>query len=700
MLIGWSEFVIIDLRFLSKSSMDTLLVEGYNESADLFKSNPQSTPILLENHQNYVDENYDLVQPYPLPSTDPNHKTDPAPFPSNFSDGDNSPQVSDFPDDCLNFISEILMEEDLDDKFGRFHDYSAILATEQSLADALREEVPLDSFDQFPSFPAQVMPDPDHSSSGYSLLNSSPMSPIDSNSLTSPLESNPHSSSSSSVDLTIQELPFDTPLLSVLDNDGEFDWFSEPIKYVPENLIDGSKVRKTHQRDETGYQDNGRKSKLLAAYDEDCVQMEQYDDVLLWKEGKEDCSNVHEKPKQNGNNSKASKGRKTKAKKQQTQKEEIVDLRTLLNLCAQAVSSFDFRNANQLLRQIKQHSSPYGDSIERVAHYFAYGLEARIVGTGSHLSLDPVVDNRISCSDILKVYRTYVQAIPLRRTGYYLANQTIGKMSKNATAIHIIDFGIFLGFQWPCFIQGLSKRENGPPKLRITGIGFPERGFKPAATVEETGKRLEGYCKRFNVPFEYNFIAKKWDAISLEDIKVERGELVVVNCMYESRSLFEETVEEDSPRDHFLKLIRSLNPDIFVHGIINGTFNAPFFNTRFREALFHYSAIFDMLEATIPKEDPERLLIERELYGKAALNVIACEGVERLERPETHKQWRVRTLRAGFREIELDWELVSMVKKKVKANYHKDFVIGEDGNWMLQGWKGRILYAISCWRPA
>lgn len=669
---------------------DTHLVKGYNESVDLFKSNQQATHILLKNQQNYG-------QTEPLPSTDPNHKTDPAPFATNFSDGDNSLQVPDFPDDCLNFISEILMEEDLDDKFGRFHDYSAILATEQSLADALNKD-PLDSFDQFPSFPGQVIPNPDHSSSGYSLLNSSPP---DSNSLTYPLESNPHSSSSSSsVDLTMPELPFDTPLLSALDNDGEFDWFSEAIKYLPENLIDGSKVRKTHQRDETNNQDNGRKSKLLAAYDDDCGQMEQYDDVLLWKEGKEDHSNVHEKPKQNGNKSKASKGRKTKAKKQQTQKEEIVDLRTLLNSCAQAVSSFDFRNANEILRQIKQHSSPYGDGIERAAHYFACGLEARIVGTGSHLSLDPVVDNRISCSDILKVYRTYVQAIPLRRTGYYLANETIGKMSKNATTIHIIDFGIFLGFQWPCFIQGLSKRKNGPPKLRITGIGFPERGFKPAATVEETGKRLAGYCKRFNVPFEYNFIAKKWDAISLEDIKVERDELLVVNCMYESRSLFDEMVEGDSPRDYFLKLIRSLNPDIFVHGIINGTFNAPFFMTRFREALFHYSAIFDMLEATIPKEDPERLLIEKELYGKAALNVIACEGVERLERPETYKQWRIRTLRAGFREIELDRDLVSMVTEKVKANYHKDFVLGEDGNWMLQGWKGRILYAISCWRPA
>jgi len=35
----------------------------------------------------------------------------------------------------------------------------------------------------------------------------------------------------------------------------------------------------------------------------------------------------------------------------------------------------------------------------------------------------------------------------------------------------------------------------------------------------------------------------------------------------------------------------------------------------------------------------------------------------------------------------------------VKDIYHKDFVIDEDSGWLLQGWKGRIIYAISTWKP-
>ena len=70
----------------------------------------------------------------------------------------------------------------------------------------------------------------------------------------------------------------------------------------------------------------------------------------------------------------------------------------------------------------------------------------------------------------------------------------------------------------------------------------------------------------------------------------------------------------------------------------------PFFVTRFREALFHYSALFDMLETLVPREDWERMLIEKDIFGREALNVIAHEGWERMKRPETYKQWQVRNV--------------------------------------------------------
>uniref|UniRef100_A0A6N2MZW2 Uncharacterized protein n=1 Tax=Salix viminalis TaxID=40686 RepID=A0A6N2MZW2_SALVM len=178
------------------------------------------------------------------------------------------------------------------------------------------------------------------------------------------------------------------------------------------------------------------------------------------------------------------------------------------------------------------------------------------------------------------------------------------------------------------------------------------------------------------VPFEYNAIAQKWETIQYEDLKIDRDrdEVIVVNSMYRLKNLPDDTVVVNSPRDAVLKLVKRINPDIFLHGVINGSYNSPFFDTRFREALFHYSAFFDMLEANAPREDRERLMFEREMIGKEAINVIACE-------------------------VPLHQSIIKRVKN-VKHDYHKDFIVDEDGQWILLGWKGKIIHAISAWKPA
>lgn len=273
-------------------------------------------------------------------------------------------------------------------------------------------------------------------------------------------------------------------------------------------------------------------------------------------------------------------------------------------------------------------------------------------------------------------------------------------VSEKATRLHIIDFGILYGFQWPCLIERLSSRPGGPPKLRITGIDLPNSGFRPAERVEETGCRLADYAKSFNVPFEFNAIAQKWETIQIEDLKLDTDEVLVVNCHNRFRNLLDETVVVESPRDIVLNLIRKINPDVYLHGVINGSYNAPFFISRFREALFHYSSLFDMLETNVPREIHERMLLEKQIFGWEVMNVIACEGAERIERPETYRQWQVRNLSAGFRQLPLDREIMNIAKERVKTCYHKDFVIDEDGHWMLLGWKGRIINALSSWKPA
>ncbi|XP_073526259.1 uncharacterized protein [Phyllobates terribilis] len=661
------------------------------DGTSFFKSNQESPPSVLNQDSPSSDSfevDYLINSPDTVPSYGSDHVSISNPtssYDSNPISGD-SPEVPDFSDAPLKFLTDILMEEDLDDRPSTLQDYIALQATEKSLYDAIGESYSI------PPFLVPNVQIPDRAESQFH-----PSIPTNTISSSSSSASGPDEVT---VDLNTSDF---SNLLNTETTQNNFDWIQKALS----NIIDLSNPessgissvthsrggRRIHQRDDSDEGEDGRSSKHTF-YVEDEVQMEQYDDILLACKVGPSCSDNDNKPAKT-----TTKGKKSRSKKQINNNEDVVDLNPLLTQCAQAVSTFDFKGAKDLLKRLRQHSSPFGDNNQRVAHYFADGLESRLAGSASQLYSD-FLNWQISASSFLNAYRFYVKSAPFKRTSFFMANKTIIKLSQNTTRVHIIDFGIFCGIQWPCFIQALSKHKNGPPVLRITAVEFPERGYQPAARVEETGRRLSGYCKRFGVPFEYQPIAQKWETLSRDDFKFNPDELLVVNCLYRGKVLLDDTVEVDSPRDAFLKLVKNLKPDLFIHGIVNGTYNAPFFTTRFKEALFHYSSIFDMFEATMPREGEERQLIERGMYGREILNIVACEGNERVERPETYKQWQVRIQRAGLRQVGWDREILSNAKAMVRANYHKDFVVDEVGNWMLQGWKGRLLYALSCWRPA
>jgi hypothetical protein len=468
---------------------------------------------------------------------------------------------------------------------------------------------------------------------------------------------------------------------------------------VKEELVDaapgsGGRGRKNpfDDRDELEVE-GGRSSKQSAVQGEDDATRDMLDRVMM--PSNESCveqmqqlriAMQEEAAKNDARRNGKAKGRR-----------EVVDLRTLLIHCAQAVATDDRRSATELLKQIKQHSSPQGDGTQRLAHCFAEGLQARLAGTGS-MVYQSLMAKRTSAVALLQAYQLYMAAICFKKVAFLFSNRTIYNASLGKKKIHIVDYGIHYGFQWPCFLKRISGRDGGPPEVRITGIDLPQPGFRPTERIEETGRRLGNYAREFGVPFKYHAIAaSRMESVRKEDLNTDPDEVLIVNCMYQFKNLMDESVVIESPRDAVLNNIRKMRPHTFIQAIVNGSFSAPFFVTRFREALFYYSALFDVLDTTTPRDSEQRMLIEQNIFGRAALNVIACEGTDRVERPETYKQWQVRNQRAGLKQLPLNQETVQVVRRKVKDCYHKDFVVDIDHHWLLQGWKGRILYAISAW---
>ncbi|KAL2227502.1 scarecrow-like protein 14 [Sesamum indicum] len=670
----------------------------------------------------------------------------------------------DFSDVVLKYINHILMEEEVEDKTCMFQESAALQAAEKSFYEVLGEQYPASTdYQLLPNLDLNTeSPDDKFSGELKSYCGSGDMGALCTDWHTDPYydrigghhvtgnlvsQSVSLSSYSSSSNDTIIDGPIDSPVSTlkvphIFGGNESAMQFKKGVEEARKFLPSGSKlivdmkydksvekkqkegrtsmvvkVEKNINNDESSDLSRGKKnpyhesmglqdersSKQSATYSESTVTPEMFDKVLLCSGGRNESAlrkELSEVSKLTPQIAylKGSSGGKTRVKKQGG-KRNVVDLRTLLTLCAQAVAADDRRTANEFLKQIRQHATPTGDGMQRLAHYFADGLVARMAGSGTQIYTS-LINMPTSAADVLKAYHIYLATCPFRKISNFFANKTIMNLSAKVTRLHIIDFGILYGFQWPCFLQRLSSRPGGPPKLRITGIDLPCPGFRPSERVEETGRRLARYAETFKVPFEFNAIAQKWETITLEDLKINTDELLVVNCLYRFRNLLDETVMVNSPRNIVLNLIRKMNPAVFVLGIVNGSYNAPFFITRFREALFHYSSLFDMLEAIIPREIHERMLLERIVFGREAMNVIACEAAERIERPETYKQWQARNMRARFEQLPLDKEIMKMARNRVESSYHKDFVIDEDGHWMLQGWKGRIVYALSSWRPA
>jgi hypothetical protein len=88
--------------------------------------------------------------------------------------------------------------------------------------------------------------------------------------------------------------------------------------------------------------------------------------------------------------------------------------------------------------------------------------------TGSKL-YTALSNNRPSATEMLKAFRLFVDCVPLTRLSHVFLNLAIMHAIGDAKRVHIVDYGILYGVQWPCFIYHFSQLP-GPPHLRITGI--------------------------------------------------------------------------------------------------------------------------------------------------------------------------------------------------------------------------------------
>lgn len=143
-------------------------------------------------------------------------------------------------------------------------------------------------------------------------------------------------------------------------------------------------------------------------------------------------------------------------------------------------------------------------------------------------------------------------------------------------------------------------------------------------------------------------------------------------------------------------MVKSLGPRVTTLVEQESNTNTTPFLTRFIEALSYYSAMFESIDVTMPRDKKERISVELHCLTKDIVNIIACEGIERVERHELLGKWKSRFTMAGFQQYPLSSYVNSVIRELLRC-YSEHYTLVEKDGAMLLGWKDRMLISASAW---
>ena len=179
------------------------------------------------------------------------------------------------------------------------------------------------------------------------------------------------------------------------------------------------------------------------------------------------------------------------------------------------------------------------------------------------------------------------------------------------------------------------------------------------------------------------------------------GEVLFVNAAMRFHTLSDGSVVRHSPRDAALAAIRSLRPRMLVLAEKSMHTNDPFFLRRVSSAFDSFLPVFESIRESVPHDDdPSRRAFERLLVGREVVNVVACEGTQRVMRAEPVASWRGRMARGGFAPCELPRPAIWSTVMALLGSYSESYGLKEDGEALVLTWKEAQLLAVSGWRLA
>ncbi|KAH7846938.1 hypothetical protein Vadar_019953 [Vaccinium darrowii] len=399
----------------------------------------------------------------------------------------------------------------------------------------------------------------------------------------------------------------------------------------------------------------------------------------------------------------------------------------LLIHCATAIDANDATLAQQILWVLNNIALPDGDSNQRLASAFLRALISRAAKSGTCKMLTAAVGNANVAISTHKFSVTelasFVDLTPWHRFGFTAANSAILDAVEGFSVIHIVDLSLTHCMQIPTLIDAVASRLEGPPLIKLTVAGATE-DIPPMLDLsyDELGAKLVSFARSKNVNMEFRVIPSSCtDGFSsfIEEIRSEQlvkgnnftNEAMVVNCHMMLHYIPEETLSpissfdtcnpNSSYRTMFLKNLRRLEPTAVVLVDEDADFTSNDIVYRLKSAFNYLWIPYDTMDTFLPRGvgggSKEREWYEGDLCWKIE-NVVAQEGVKRVERAEPKSRWVQRMRNAGFRGVGFSDEGVAEVKGMLDE-HAAGWGLKREEEHLVLTWKGHNVVFATVWVP-
>ncbi|KAK1365536.1 nodulation-signaling pathway 2 protein-like [Heracleum sosnowskyi] len=363
----------------------------------------------------------------------------------------------------------------------------------------------------------------------------------------------------------------------------------------------------------------------------------------------------------------------------------------LLKAYAEAMDEGHIQLADATVTCINQKVSPVGKTLERVA----FNLFQSTENQGCYIKQE-------ASKNLEAAFKAFYEIFPNGRFSHFAANSAILEaMPDDADTIHIVDFELGSGIQWPSLIESIHSKSK---MLRLTSVKA-EDNYASNSSIwkfEKTKWRLHEYARSYNIKL---IIEEMTLQDLMKDIEISRSEnrreWLAFNCMANLPH-----IESRRSRNDIMKFLWVAQAVLvnyttykgiltFGHGEEGEMFkNTSTFSSFFSERLRHYHALYESMECNFPDNFAEARLAIESLFLGPYVSSPSC-----FQRWEEIKNGPVSASIISLQGLNVSLENLLEAKEMVNEGntLYTVRTEGHNANELILEWGGSPLVRVSTW---